>query len=228
VAGRGSGRREPAKRKPARARATAGESLRERNKREKRARLLRAARELFERKGFEGATAREICRRARIGTGTLFLYARDKRDLLLQAFQEDAQALWAEARSRSAERDSLVDALLDLFGRFFAYYDQHPALARGLAAHLFAAAEGGEAAALDAQFLAHVTALVERAQVRGEVRRDRAAALLASACFAHYTRWMLAWLVTRSVSRAEAEAGLRATLQLQLEGLRPQAPTARR
>jgi len=217
----GPGRREPATREPARPRAaTSGESLRERNKREKRARLLRAARELFERRGFEGATARAICRRARIGTGTLFLYARDKRELLRLAFEEDARALWTGARARSAEHVTLVEALLDLFGAFIAYYDAHPTLARSLAAQLFASPEGGAAAALDAEFLGHVTALVERAQERGELRRDHPAALLATACFAHYTWWLLAWLVTRSVSRAEAEAGLRETLQLQLEGLR--------
>src|SRR5690606_35807052 len=81
------------RRRPARP----AEGLRERNKREKRARIERAARELFERKGFEAATARAIAARARVGLGTLFLYARDKRELLFLVFAEESRRLFAEA-----------------------------------------------------------------------------------------------------------------------------------
>ena len=53
------------------------EGLRERNKREKLVRIRAAARALFAKRGFEATTAREICERAGIGTGTLFLYVKD-------------------------------------------------------------------------------------------------------------------------------------------------------
>src|SRR5262245_47787906 len=67
--------------------------LRERNKRDKQQRIVNAARELFREKGFEATTAREVCKRAQIGTGTLFLYVKDKHELLLWAFREDAERL---------------------------------------------------------------------------------------------------------------------------------------
>lgn len=212
-------------RRARRSRPPAGESLRERNKREKRERLLRAARDLFTRKGFDAATAREICGRARVATGTLFLYARDKRDLLMLVFREDAHRLWEEARAGVEEQTPLLEALSRLFGAFIAYYAAHPALARSLAEQMFAGSRGpGELGSLNEEFLAHVVALVERAQRRGELRADRPAATLAAAFFAHYGHWMLAWLVTRAVSRREAEAALRDALGLQLEGLRPPRP----
>lgn len=205
-----------------RRRAPAGESIRERNKRQKRERLLRAARDLFTRKGFEGATAREICRRAGIGTGTLFLYAKDKRDLLFLVFHEEARRLWTEALARVDDDTRIVDALLVLFGAFLEYYDGHPALARDLGEQIFAGADASsELGALNAEFLGHVVALVERAQRRGELRADRPAATLAAAFFAHYGHWVLAWLVTRVVTRAQAEAALREAFELQVEGLRP-------
>ena len=61
---------------PADRRAVGG--LRESNKQEKLERITRAARILFTQKGFDGTTTREIAHRARVGAGTLFLYAKDR------------------------------------------------------------------------------------------------------------------------------------------------------
>ena len=41
-----------------------------------------AARELFLAKGFDNTTIREIALRAGVGLGTVFVYAKNKRDLL--------------------------------------------------------------------------------------------------------------------------------------------------
>jgi len=56
---------------------------RERNKLDKLERITTAARELFEDRGVDDVTTQEIADRADIGTGTLFLYAKSKGDLLL-------------------------------------------------------------------------------------------------------------------------------------------------
>lgn len=200
----------------------AGESVRERNKREKRERLLRAARDLFVRKGFEATTAREICRRAGVGTGTLFLYVKSKRDLLFLVFREEARRLWSEALTSTERATSIVDTAARLFGAFIEYYDSNPALAEGLGAELLAGARGSdELIALNAEFLAHLVALIERAQEQGELRSDRPASTLAALFFAHYEHWVLAWLVMGAVPREVAQAGLREALELQVEGLRP-------
>src|SRR5215831_3828920 len=96
--------------------------LRERNKREKLARIRAAARTLFRKHGFESTTAREICERAGIGVGTLFLYVRDKRELLFLTFEEDARRIFAEARAAAARETDVVAQLMAYFGRFIAYY----------------------------------------------------------------------------------------------------------
>src|SRR5262245_44638568 len=62
-------------------RAEAG-GQRARKKRDKLERLRAAAWELFATKGFDATTTREIAERAGVATGTLFLYAKDKPDLL--------------------------------------------------------------------------------------------------------------------------------------------------
>ncbi len=56
---------------------------RERNKQDKLERITRAAGELFAEHGVDEVTTQQIADRADIGTGTLFLYARTKGELLL-------------------------------------------------------------------------------------------------------------------------------------------------
>jgi AcrR family transcriptional regulator len=214
----------------ARLQPVAGEGLRERNKREKRARIERAARELFERKGFEAATAREIAARARVGLGTLFLYARDKRELLFLVFADESRRLFAEAERAVAARPraGLVDALMELFGRFLAFYAERPDLAAALLREFFFRPyEPERLGGLSREYAERVAALVERARERGELRADVPVAAAAHALFAHYAYWTQAWLGSRAIARAEAEARLRQALSLQIDGLRPAAARRR-
>ncbi|GAA4670001.1 TetR/AcrR family transcriptional regulator [Phytohabitans rumicis] len=56
---------------------------RERNKQEKLDRIMAAARELFAEHGVDDVTTQQVADKADIGTGTLFLYAKNKGELLL-------------------------------------------------------------------------------------------------------------------------------------------------
>lgn len=56
---------------------------RERNKQDKLDRITAAARELFSEHGVDDVTTQQIADKADIGTGTLFLYAKTKAELLL-------------------------------------------------------------------------------------------------------------------------------------------------
>jgi AcrR family transcriptional regulator len=221
----------PAARPTDRAAAGAPGGLRERNKREKLLRIRRAARELFARRGFEATTAREIAARARVATGTLFLYARDKRELLFLVFAEEARRLFAEADAAFAARPDagLVDSLMDLFERFLDFYAGNPELSAAIVAELFSRPyEPERLGSLTREYAERVGARVARARARGEVRADVPAAAIAGALFAHYAYWAQAWLLSRLVSHAQARAGLREALRLALEGLRPPAPGSRR
>ena len=71
-------------------------SRRERNKQEKLERIMAAASELFAEHGVEEVTTQQIADKADIGTGTLFLYAKTKGELLLLV----QNAHYAEALER--------------------------------------------------------------------------------------------------------------------------------
>ena len=88
---------------------------RERNKREKLDRILASARDLFAAKGFSDTTTQEIAERADIGTGTLFLYAKTKEDLLIMVFKDEMIETSQTAFRKVSPEAPLVDQLMQVF-----------------------------------------------------------------------------------------------------------------
>jgi len=105
---------------------------RERNKLEKHRRIKASARQLFEEKGYQDATIRDIAKHAGVGLGTLFLYARDKRDLLFLLFQDELNEITDQAFSAAKRDTPLVDQLVGAFRVFFEYFAQSPRVSRDM------------------------------------------------------------------------------------------------
>lgn len=81
---------------------------RERNKQDKLDRITAAARELFSEHGVDDVTTQQIADKADIGTGTLFLYAKTKAELLLLV----QNSSYADAL---VEGKTAADAIPDVF-----------------------------------------------------------------------------------------------------------------
>ncbi|MBI4900714.1 MAG: TetR/AcrR family transcriptional regulator [Actinobacteria bacterium] len=93
---------------------TAPLGRRERNKQQKLDRITAAADELFGRFGVDEVTTQQIADAADIGTGTLFLYARSKAELLLLVQNTHyAEAIDAGLRA-AASATSPLDAVMAL------------------------------------------------------------------------------------------------------------------
>ncbi|MCA9511076.1 MAG: TetR/AcrR family transcriptional regulator [Myxococcales bacterium] len=200
----------------------APEGRRARNKRDKLGRITRAASELFREQGFDETTARAICERAGIATGTLFLYVRDKRELLLLLFRPLAERAFARLPVGLRDGEQLVDGLVHLFGAFFRIYARDPLLARVFVQELFFRSDqGAEMRALSRELEARVARIVDDARARGALRTDVPARRQTAALLAHYAMWIQLWLGTGVASRRAAERGLRDALVLQVEGLAP-------
>ncbi|MFL1905984.1 TetR/AcrR family transcriptional regulator [Streptomyces tauricus] len=82
---------------------------RERNKQEKLDRIVAAASELFAENGVDEVTTQQIADKADIGTGTLFLYAKTKGELLLLV----QNAKYAEALEQGRADAEAVPGVLD-------------------------------------------------------------------------------------------------------------------
>ena len=85
---------------------------RERNKLDKLARITAEAGELFAERGVDDVTTQEIADRADIGTGTLFLYAKTKGELLLLVQNSTYADALAEGREAAAAAGTMTDGVL--------------------------------------------------------------------------------------------------------------------
>jgi AcrR family transcriptional regulator len=189
----------------------------ERNKRDKRERIMRAARELFRKHGFQRTTISEIAERADVGKGTLFLYARSKEELLVMFFREDV--------GRSMDRGfntvpdaPLIEQVMHVFGVMLEQNRRNLDLGRTFVKEVpFVGGDRHAIAEVMSGFYDRMSMLIERAQARGEVAPAIAPRALAHNLFALYFFMLLGWL--GGSVRTSPEPVLREMLELQLFGI---------
>ena len=85
---------------------------RERNKQAKLERITAAASELFAEHGVDEVTTQQIAEKADIGTGTLFLYAKTKGELLLLVQNTAYAAALEQGRAAAEAVPDVLDAVL--------------------------------------------------------------------------------------------------------------------
>ncbi|WP_437284015.1 TetR/AcrR family transcriptional regulator [Sorangium sp. So ce406] len=160
-----------------------------------RARILEAARDHFERHGFEAANVRAIAADAGVAAGTVLLHFADKRDLLHAALFDDLAATAAEA-VRDEQPGPLEQRLHRLAAAFFAHYARRPALSKTLLRESLFADPPWQARFAEQVGAAHgrVVELFDAARAAGEVADDADAALFGVAFFSFYYFALIAWV----------------------------------
>lgn len=178
------------------------ESRREQAKLEKELRILDAAQTLFREKGFEATTTKEVSERADIATGTLFLYAKDKTDLLLWVYSQKigntiakvAQAKAAQRTTRQTKAEWEREAI-SFFEPFFRLYaDDRDTARHFVKEQLFSQGERGLKERLE--FLQLLVDYLERGKSCGHVRADVDGRSFAGTLFAVYFIHLGQWLQT--------------------------------
>jgi len=191
--------------------------LRERNKLEKRGRILAAARDLFDERGFEETTGRQICERAGVGTGTLFLYVSDKRELLLWVFEEDARRILAREPLASG---SPVDRWLSVLGRFLTLYARNPRLSASYVQELLFRPESPpELIQLNLDLHNVIRKIAQQAQATEDLRQDVGAEEIASLVLGQYAHLVQLWLGVGALGSRQVRTRLRRGLTLLMEGI---------
>jgi AcrR family transcriptional regulator len=100
-------------------------------------RVIEAAREIFDTRGYEGATIREIARHAGVSVGSVFTTFASKGEILSQVMQDRLDGLYAELdRVMPHLRGATVERLRTMFAIHFAFESRHTRL---FLAHIAAA-----------------------------------------------------------------------------------------
>jgi len=198
---------------------------RESKRRETLARIKAAAFELFNEKGYEETTVREIAARAQVGFGTLFSHATEKRELLFLLFYDLARDTFNRSFRAAAKDAPLADQLTTIFVPVYRMHAPNPKLGRALIGELtFTSNEILRARfpALDRPtFIARIAEVIERAKTRGQVKTEADSEFAARVVFAIFTGALRGWLAGPKPVASAGIAELRRELELLVTGLEP-------
>jgi AcrR family transcriptional regulator len=145
---------------------------REKNKEETRRVIFETAYALFEEKGYEKMTMRELAARAGVGLGTIFKHFKDKPTLLVSVFEHDFHPLVLKVFASLPEKD-LKAQLVYMVRHFYEYYARRPEISRILMKELYVDPKNSEC--IDRSFkddLAQIATLFASAKQRGEIDPD--------------------------------------------------------
>ena len=106
--------------------------VRQQQKAQTRADILRVAKRLFLRDGYERTTTRSIAVAAGVGTGTVFAHFADKRQLVQALMQDEIDEILGIAAAELAPAAGAVDALLHYAQRLYGHYRDQWDLSRAL------------------------------------------------------------------------------------------------
>jgi len=155
---------------------------------DKRQQILEATIRVLRERGLSGLKVEDVAKAAEVGKGTVYLYFRDKRDLLRALVEYRTLGFYADAERITRLARPFHERLKELLARRFAFIDEW----RGLWAAV--AAEAVERDAKEAwlrglheRYQRILEAFIADGQARGEVRTDldvtlTAAALAAVGC----------------------------------------------
>ena len=202
-------------------------SLRERNKAERRRRVLDAARAVFLEHGYENATTREIASRAGVAVGTVFVYARDKRDLLMTIVNDDLEAVTDASFAEVDRAKTFLEKLIALFEPRYRYWVRDPELST-FALHETASARVKSVPSETERFynrrhrmLEKIAELVDDEQRAGRLGTPDDPATIALFLMGTYLAHARFWLSERDPQVPDGIARLRRQLELAMNGLKP-------
>ena len=167
---------------------------------DKRARILDAAEKVFARRGFFHARVSEIAREASVADGTIYLYFKNKDDLLISLFESRMERVTDElgaALERVGPRPA--DRLTTFFATYAQLVVEHPELAEVLTVELRQSSKFMKEYQNPrfSDFLKLLAGVIADGQEQGDFDRSLPAPIAARAIFGMLDELALAWLLGR-------------------------------
>lgn len=195
-------------------------SRRQQSKLDKRQRIIDAAWKLFTKHGFDATTTKAIATKAGIATGTLFLYAPDKIDLLALLFHDRISRAVDDGFATLPTRAPLHAQLMHLFASFFRMYAEQPALSHQFVRQQMMASgpNADRINLLTVTFVARLQGLLTVAEQQGHLSGKTPSVMLAQYLFGMYTMSLMAWVLGYATIDTAVDPMLKEAIALLLRG----------
>lgn len=188
---------------------------------DKRDRIIDAAVDVFADKGFRAARVSDIARMAGVADGTIYLYFKNKEDLLLVIFEEKMALLLEMLQATLAESLDPIDQIRAYARHHFRAIEQHPALAQVLQvelrqSHRFLREYRPE---MLWRYLDVFGELVRAGQAAGRIRADVDPFLAQWAFFGALDEISIQWVLSRKRDRFNLENAASQVVEMFLRGM---------
>jgi TetR/AcrR family transcriptional regulator, fatty acid metabolism regulator protein len=191
---------------------------------EKHQRILDAATKVFARTGFFQSKVSEIAKEAGVADGTIYLYFKNKDDLLISIFEVKMQEVISRFREAMIEKDDAHSRLRYLIQMHLAEFQANPDLAAVFQVELRQSSrfmreyKKGELK----QYLDLIGEILEQGQREGLFRSDIPLGLTKRLIFGTLDELVSTWLL--SGKRYDLESLAEAVVDLFMRGIRQESP----
>jgi TetR/AcrR family fatty acid metabolism transcriptional regulator len=175
---------------------------------DKRRRILEAAVHVFARKGYFAARVSEVAKKAGVADGTIYLYFRNKEDILVRLFDEVMSVHVAEARAAVHALPSVPERLLAIAERHLTVLGANRDLAAVFQVELRQSTRFMErfTASWLHDYFALLDEVIEQGQGDGSLRADISRKVAARVLFGALDETVTSWLLSEKRHPLEAQA----------------------
>jgi TetR/AcrR family fatty acid metabolism transcriptional regulator len=145
-----------------------------REKNDKYRRILEAAITVFARQGYHQSTVSQIAREAGVADGTIYLYFKNKDDILVQFFSYKTKQVFESFREEVNRGGSAVEKLRNLVRRHLEEFQRNPEMAvvYQTETHQISRLAEDQIREMSQMYLDIITEIVEHGQAEGAIRKD--------------------------------------------------------
>ena len=147
---------------------------RKRRENDKYHRILEAAIKTFAENGFFQSTIAQIAKEAGVADGTIYLYFKNKDDILVQFFNYKTKQVFGRFREEVDKADGAIDKLKNLIRRHLQEFqaDRNMAILYQSETHQRTRMVEDQIREMSDMYLDIVTEIVEQGQAQGSIRKD--------------------------------------------------------
>jgi len=151
-----------------------GVEINKNNKNNKYHRILEAAVKVFARQGFYQSTIAQIAKEAGVADGTIYLYFKNKDDILVQFFSYRTKQVFERFRAEVKIADNSLDKLRNLIRRHLTEFqrDRDMAVVYQVETHQNSRLAESQIREMSVMYQDLVSEIVELGQQEGSIRKD--------------------------------------------------------
>jgi TetR/AcrR family fatty acid metabolism transcriptional regulator len=144
------------------------------DKNDKYRRILEAAVKVFARYGFYQSTVSQIAKEAGVADGTIYLYFKNKDDILVQFFSHRTKQVFEQFQAEVDRADTGLDKLRNLVRRHLAEFqqDRDGAVVYQVETHQNSRLAEAQIKEMSKMYLDLISEIVEQGQEEGSIRKD--------------------------------------------------------